>query len=163
MMMTLLYIYSIPDPTHLHSALPSPKKTAAKSKAKQVNVGPTALFVRPRRVAAILVPSGLGVQDWSSFGQCLCIDWFPGNQHTRIAAGYHSGKYPSLCVLALCCRLTIPLVVLSQAVFTIIIMLAHCKCLFSLSLSLSLPSLHPLPPPLPPQDVSVCGTLAPPC
>lgn len=85
------YYHSIPDPTHLNSALPPPKKTAAKSKAKQVSMDPTVLFVKPRIVSAILVPSGLGVQDWSSFGQCLCIDWFPGNQHTRIAAGYYNG------------------------------------------------------------------------
>ena len=96
-LLLLWHYHSIPDPTHLHSALPSPKKAAAKSKAKQVNVDPTALFVKPRRVSAVLVPSGLGVQDWSSFGQCLCIDWFPGNQHTRIAAGYYNGTHKMLC------------------------------------------------------------------
>ena len=81
-----VHVSSIPDPDHLTRALPG-----AKIGSQHGTLDTSILFVKPRQVAAMLVPSGLGVQDWAGFGQCLCVDWFPGNQHTRIAAGYHNG------------------------------------------------------------------------
>ena len=80
---------SVPDPAHLTFVLPSLKEEGGGSKHGVLDQ--SIVFVKPRKVAAILVPSGLGIRDWAGFGQCLCIDWFPGNQHTRIAAGYYNG------------------------------------------------------------------------
>ena len=54
---------------------------------------PLPVIVRCRNVAATLVPCGFGQSDWSKFGQCLCMDWLPGNGHTKIAAGFSNGEY----------------------------------------------------------------------
>ena len=67
--------------------------TATRTEDQHDSSDPSILFVKPRVVSALLVPSGLGVEDHSNFGQCLCVDWFPGNKHMRIAAGYYNGRY----------------------------------------------------------------------
>lgn len=51
------------------------------------------LVVTPEKEAAILVPTGFGISDWSKLGQCLCLDWLPSKKHSRIAAGFSSGEY----------------------------------------------------------------------
>lgn len=47
--------------------------------------------VRPTCVSAILLPVGKGVEQWEEFGQCLCMDWFPGNKKCKVAAGFSNG------------------------------------------------------------------------
>lgn len=53
-------------------------------------------MVQPALVSGVLVPVGMGVTDWSGFGQCLCLEWSPGNKHSKIAAGFSSGTSTQL-------------------------------------------------------------------
>lgn len=52
-------------------------------------------MVRPVRVSAVLLPVGKGVEQWEEFGQCLCMDWFPGNKRCKVAAGFSNGAHPN--------------------------------------------------------------------
>ena len=93
---------SIPHPCNLLSELspsdadamadhPLDEPSSSHPEGEATSV-PGPQFVKPVQVSATLIPSGLGVTDWSSFGQCLCLDWLPGDGHSRIAAGYSNGN-----------------------------------------------------------------------
>ena len=51
--------------------------------------------VQPTCVSAVLVPVGVGLGEGAvervEFGQCLCVDWFPGNREGKVAAGFSNG------------------------------------------------------------------------
>lgn len=46
----------------------------------------------PKSVAAVLVPYGIGAPETTPTFQCLCIDWLPSNNHSRIAGGFSNGE-----------------------------------------------------------------------
>ena len=52
---------------------------------------PGHVVVQPSCLSAVLVPVGMGVADWSEFGQCLCMDWSPGNESNKLVAGFSNG------------------------------------------------------------------------
>lgn len=78
--------FRIPDPA-LFSARADSASHHSGSSSSEVSV------VRPVRVSALLVPTGKGVEQWVEFGQCLCMDWFPGNKTCKVAAGFSNGAH----------------------------------------------------------------------
>ncbi len=83
----VLFTFRILQPEELSQQF---SEMANKRKKASAN-SPSHLIVALEREAALLVPSGAGISDWSDFGQCLCLDWLPGNKYSRIAAGYSNG------------------------------------------------------------------------
>ena len=79
-----------------HSRIPGPAffETAgviSADSASRSNCSLDAPVVCPVSVSAVLLPVGKGVEHWEEFGQCLCMDWFPGNKKCKVAAGFSNG------------------------------------------------------------------------
>lgn len=92
-----LFYSSSPCEQECHSfcSVPAPSLLVPHPLASDVPV------VSPLRVTAALLPVGMGVADWEEFGQCMCIDWFPGNKRMKMAAGYSNGRPHPQTVVAL--------------------------------------------------------------
>ena len=54
---------------------------------------PVAEHYKILKVSVNLLPSGCGKTDHTLFGQCLCIDWLPGEGHNKLGVGFSNGEY----------------------------------------------------------------------
>ena len=65
------------------------------------------VFVIPKSICCLLSPGNITNQsDFSAlYGQCLDVEWFPRQPHSKIAGSFSNGEYLFIIIiLQLCCH-----------------------------------------------------------